>query len=106
MAATSPSETLAIRRPTVAAVDLAAIAGNVRRICDRVFPAEVMAVVKADGYGHGAAPVARAALLAGATQLGVALLEEGVALRREGLRAPILVLGGLFEDQIEAFLAH
>ena len=105
-AATSPSETLAIRRPTVAAVDLAAIAGNVRRICDRVFPAEVMAVVKADGYGHGAAPVARAALLAGATQLGVALLEEGVALRREGLRAPILVLGGLFEDQIEAFLAH
>ncbi len=105
-AATSPSETLAIRRPTVAAVDLTAIAGNVRRICDRVFSAEVMAVVKADGYGHGAAPVARTALLAGATQLGVALLEEGIALRRHGVRAPILVFGGLFEDQIEAFLAH
>lgn len=105
-AATSPSEILARPRPTVAAIDLAAIAGNVRRICDRVSSAEVMAVVKADGYGHGAAPVARTAVLAGATQLGVALLEEGIALRREGLRAPILVFGGLFEDQIEAFLAH
>lgn len=105
-ATTSPSDILAIRRPTVAAVDLNAIAGNVRRICARVSPAQVMAVVKADGYGHGAAPVAHTALQAGATQLGVALLEEGLELRHHGIRAPILVFGGLFEEQIEAFLAH
>ena len=51
-----------------------------------------MAVVKADGYGHGAVPVARAALEAGATWLGVALVEEGVELRDAGIDAPILVL--------------
>ncbi len=53
---------------------------------------EVMAVVKADGYGHGAGQVARAALDAGATWLGVALVEEGLGLRAAGIEAPILVL--------------
>jgi alanine racemase len=80
--------------------------GNVRAIRAHVRPAEVMAVVKAEGYGHGAAQVARAALDAGAALLGVALLEEGVALRRSGITAPILVFGGLFENQIDAYLAH
>ena len=55
-------------------------------------PPRCMAVVKADGYGHGAVPVARAALEAGATWLGVALVEEGVELREAGIDAPILVL--------------
>jgi len=63
-------------------------------------------VVKADGYGHGAIPVAQIALQAGATQLGVALLEEAIALREQKIAAPILVLGGLFENQIDHFLAH
>ena len=48
--------------------------------------------MKADGYGHGAVPIARAALDAGATWLGVALVEEGVALREAGIDAPVLVL--------------
>jgi len=77
-------------RPTLVDVDLAAIAHNVRTL---TFPGtEVMAVVKADGYGHGAVRIARAALDAGATWLGVALVEEGLGLRAAGIEAPILVL--------------
>ena len=54
--------------------------------------AALLAVVKADGYGHGAVPVARAALDAGAAALGVALVEEGIELRDAGIDAPVLVL--------------
>jgi alanine racemase len=77
-------------RPTVAEIDIAAIRHNARTLNPP--GAELMAVVKANGYGHGAAPVARAALQAGATWLGVALVEEGMALRDAGIAAPILVL--------------
>ena len=73
-----------------AVIDLDAIARNVRTIADRVAPAEVMAVVKADGYGHGAVEAARAALAGGATGLGVADLDEALALRSAGIDAPIL----------------
>ena len=93
-------------RPTIAEINLSAIATNVRRICARVHPAEVMAVVKADAYGHGAIPVAQTSLSAGASQLGVALLEEGIELRRAKITAPILVLGGFFEKQIDSFIAN
>lgn len=74
-------------------VDAAALAHNVRQFVDWVRPAAVMAVVKADGYGHGALVAARAALGSGARYLGVATTPEGLALRRAGIRAPILVLG-------------
>ena len=77
-------------RPTVVEVDLDAIRHNVRLL--KPPESELMAVVKADGYGHGAVPVARAALEAGATWLGVALVEEGTDLREAGIEAPILVL--------------
>jgi alanine racemase len=77
-------------RPTVAEVDLEAIRHNVRAL--KPPGSELMAVVKADGYGHGAVEVARAALSAGATWLGVALVEEGERLREAGIEAPILVL--------------
>jgi alanine racemase len=77
-------------RPTVAEVDLDAIRHNVRVL--KPSAAELMAVVKADGYGHGAVPVATAALGAGATWLGVALVEEGIALREAGIDSAILVL--------------
>jgi alanine racemase len=73
-------------------VDLDAIAGNLRRLAAEVAPSRVMAVVKADAYGHGAVPVARAAIAAGARWLGVALVEEALELRRAGISAPILVL--------------
>jgi alanine racemase len=65
---------------------------NVAIIAQRVAPAQIWAVVKANGYGHGAIPVAQAALAAGATGLCVAIVDEGVALRRAGITAPILVL--------------
>jgi alanine racemase len=77
-------------RPTVAVVDLGAIRHNVKTL--KPPAAEVMAVVKANGYGHGSVQVARAAQAAGATWLGVALVEEGIVLRDAGITCRILVL--------------
>ncbi|AUZ88771.1 alanine racemase [Arthrobacter sp. TmT3-37] len=74
----------------VAEIDLDALRHNIRHLRDVAHPARVMAVVKANAYGHGAVPVARAALEAGAAWLGVAHISEGVALRRAGIEAPIL----------------
>lgn len=93
-------------RPTFAEIDLAAIAQNIRAIKQRVHPAQVMAVVKADAYGHGAAQVARTALANGATYLGVALVEEGIELRQQGFTEPILVFGGAFAEQLHYFFKH
>jgi alanine racemase len=73
-----------------AVVDLGAIAHNVRVLREHAGPAQLMAVVKADGYGHGATRVARAALAAGANELGVATVDEALALRAEGITAPVL----------------
>jgi alanine racemase len=71
-------------------VDLDAIRDNVAELVRRAKPAEVMAVVKADGYGHGLVPSARAALRGGATWLGVAQLAEALQLRAAGVDAPLL----------------
>ena len=73
-----------------AVVDLRAIEDNIRLLAGRVAPAEVMAVVKANAYGHGAVACARAALAGGATRLGVADLDEALELRDAGIDAPIL----------------
>ncbi len=73
-----------------AVVDLAAIRHNVAQLRSWVQPSALMAVVKADGYGHGAVPVARAAVEAGATWLGVAHVSEALELRAAGLSAPTL----------------
>jgi alanine racemase len=73
-----------------AVVDLDAIAHNVRLLREHAGSAQVMAVVKADGYGHGATQVGRAALAAGAAELGVATIDEALALRRDGVSAPVL----------------
>ena len=81
-------------RPTQAVVDLTAIAHNIKILKRRTTaPAMFMAVVKANAYGHGILPVAQSAVNAGADWLGVALAEEGIALRKAGIRQPILVLG-------------
>ena len=79
-------------RPTSCEIDLGAIAHNVQTLMSMVDPTPLCAVVKADGYGHGAVPVARAALEAGAQWLAVALVEEGIELRNAGIQAPVLVL--------------
>ncbi|WP_083894259.1 alanine racemase, partial [Nocardia tenerifensis] len=71
-------------------VDLDAIAHNVRILRDHAGDAAVMAVVKADGYNHGAVAVGKAALAAGAAELGVTSIDEAVALREAGITAPIL----------------
>ena len=60
---------------------------------------QLMAVVKADGYGHGAVPVARAAAAAGASCFGVATLGEGLELRQAGVQEPVLVLGNLIQPE-------
>ena len=94
-------------RPTYAEVDLAAIAANVALACRLAGPqAQVMAVVKADAYGHGAVPVAGAALKAGATWLGVAIPEEAIPLRVAGLTGRILVLGPIPPEQTDLVAAY
>ena len=83
-------------RETFVQVDLGAIAANTRTLKAAIAPTpHMMAVVKANAYGHGAVPVAKTALKNGADFLGVAIPEEGEALRRAGVSAPILVLGGV-----------
>jgi alanine racemase len=97
----------AASRPTRAEIDLAAIAANVRVAARLARPAAaLMAVVKADAYGHGAVHAARVALGAGASWLGVAIPEEAVALRAAGLRSRILVLGPIAPEQAPLVVAH
>jgi alanine racemase len=80
-------------RPTWLEVDLGAIASNTRLLRERSGEAALMAVLKADAYGHGAVQVAHTAMRNGASWCGVACLSEAEALRRAGIGAPILVLG-------------
>ncbi|GGC10235.1 alanine racemase [Cellulomonas carbonis] len=76
--------------PARAVVDLAAIRANVAALADHARAAAVLAVVKADAYGHGLVPSARAALAGGATWLGTAQVSEALALRAAGIEAPVL----------------
>lgn len=89
-------------RPTWVEVDLGALAANVRELVRLAGGSQVMAVVKADGYGHGAVEVARTALEAGARWLAVACLEEGLQLRRHNVTAPVLLLGYLPPEEARA----
>ena len=84
-------------RPTVAEIDLAAIQRNLARVRQVIGPGvQIFGVVKADAYGHGAVPVARA-LEPLCSALAVSLVEEGMELRAAGIRAPIVVLGRLLQ---------
>src|SRR5215467_1687653 len=83
-------------RPTRAEVNLEALRHNLRIVKKHAAGARVWAVLKADGYGHGAPAVARTLERAGADGFCVALLEEGVELREAGIFAPILVMGGYY----------
>lgn len=104
MTETAPVPTASLRAR--AEIDLGALRANVRTLRARVGDAAVMAVVKADGYGHGALPCARAAVEAGATWLGTATPEEALALRAAGLTQRVLcwlwVPGGPWRQAIEA----
>lgn len=93
-------------RPAWAEVDLAAIRHNVETLAERVAPARVCAVVKADGYGHGALAVSRAALDAGAAWLAVAMVEEGAVLREAGITAPVLLLSQPPDEDMDEVVAQ
>ncbi len=89
-------------RPTVAQIDLGALAFNFRQLRKRVPKGvKLLAVVKADAYGHGAVPISLKLEKLGVEYLGVAIAEEGVELRKGGVRAPILVLGGIYGGEVE-----
>lgn len=93
-------------RPTRAIVDLDAIAANFAYLRERARGCEVLCVVKADAYGHGAIPVARRLQQEGARWFGVALVEEGIELRSAGLSERILLLGGADLAQLELAVAN
>lgn len=92
---------------TYATINLAALGHNLSRIQERLTPGSgVMAVVKANAYGHGAVETSRALVQQGISRLAVASVKEAVALREAGITADILVLVDLFDEQIPALLTH
>lgn len=94
-------------RPTIAEIDLNAIAFNIRAIRDRIGPdVKMCPAVKANGYGHGAVEVAKTVVEAGADMLAVASVEEGIELRNAGINAPILNLQCMLPDQIQEAIPH
>jgi alanine racemase len=92
-------------RPTYLEVDLAQLGRNLQAIRAQVSPAKVMIVVKANAYGHGLTEVSKY-LASQADFIGVAVLEEGILLREIGIAAPILVLGGIWSNQIPQYIEH
>jgi alanine racemase len=92
-------------RPTVAVIDTGALEHNYREVVRRAGGRKILAVVKAQAYGHGAVPVSRQFLGLGADMLGVALVEEGKELRSAGIDAPVLLMGSLFPEQAETVVA-
>lgn len=93
-------------RPTHVEINLARLTQNYEAIRRAVAPARVMAVLKANAYGHGLVEVARHMERIGAPYLGVAYLEEGILLRESGVRLPILVMGGIIGNQVPLFLQY
>ncbi len=89
-----------------AEINLSALANNVRLLANESAPSEVWAVVKANGYGHGALQCATTALESGASGLCVALADEAIALRQAGVSAPILVMSEQPADQHEAMIKY
>ncbi len=94
------------RRPAWAAIDLGALARNLRRLRERVAPAALLAVVKSDAYGHGAVAVARRLDAEGVDWFGVALAGEGSELRRAGVTAPILVMSPADPGELDLYAAE
>lgn len=93
-------------RPTRALISLEAIGHNLAQIRRCAPQSRIMAILKADAYGHGMVQVARKLVASGVQNFAVAYLEEGVALRQEGIGGDILVLGAVVDYQIEAFIRN
>jgi len=98
---------VSILLPTYATVNLAALAHNLSCITRYLSPdCEILAIVKANAYGHGAVETAQALVRQGIGRFAVASLDEGIALRHAGINASIVVLGALFEQQIADLVAN
>jgi len=95
-----------LSRPAWAEIDLAAITHNARLVSELVKPAQLCAVVKAHGYGHGGPAVARAAAAGGAIGMAVALVDEGMELRRHNVRGPILLLSECDAGAVDEAMAN
>jgi alanine racemase len=94
-------------RPTICSIDHEALRWNLLQIRNKVgAKVKILSMIKANAYGHGAVAVAQTLAAAGSDAFGVAILEEGVELRQGGIRAPILVLAGAYEDQLAEFFTH
>ncbi|MFB0505778.1 MAG: alanine racemase [Thermodesulfobacteriota bacterium] len=94
-------------RPTVAEIDLDALAHNYHQIRSRVHSGvKILAVVKDNAYGHGAVVIARELERLGVDLLGVAIAEEGVELRDGGIKKPILILSGIYEEEINSLFEY
>jgi alanine racemase len=93
--------------PTMVEIDIDAFAHNLRSIRARLSPScQLMAIVKANAYGHGALPLASVAQQEGVRWLAVARCQEGVFLREEGIDTPVLVLGPVWAEEVEALVAY
>ena len=90
-----------LTRSVWAEVNLQDIAFNTQQFCRLIGRSQLMAVVKANAYGHGSLEIAHTVLANGASWLAVAIPEEGVRLRRAGIAAPILVLGAVGPEEVE-----
>ncbi|MCF6158605.1 MAG: alanine racemase [wastewater metagenome] len=96
-----------MHRPAWVEIDLPALRYNITAIRKWIGPhIRIMGIVKADAYGHGDYEVSKVLLDHGAKMLGIAILEEGIQLRTKGIKAPLLLLGGIFEEQIDAVIRY
>jgi len=96
-----------MHRPTWVEIDLNALRHNLLAIRKWVGPQiKILGIVKADAYGHGDYEVSRVLLNNGVEMLGIAILEEGIQLRDKGIKAPLLILGGIFEEQIDTVIQY
>ena len=96
-----------MHRPTWVEIDLNALRHNLSALKKRVGPqTKILGIVKADAYGHGDYEISRVLLNNGGEMLGIAILEEGIQLRDKGIKAPLLLLGGIFEEQIDTVIQY
>ena len=96
-----------MHRPTWVEIDISALTHNIAAIQKRVgIQVSIIGIVKADAYGHGDYEVCKVLQSLGVETTGVAILEEGIHLRTKGIRTPLLLLGGVFEDQIDEVIRY
>ena len=96
-----------VNRATFAEINLESFRHNLRSIKSFVGPAvRTMAIIKADAYGHGAIQCARAAIKEKIDYIGVGIIQEGIELRESGVTSPILILGGIYPNEIEYLIKY